>query len=148
MRALLWMSALGDPSQDVVLRPVEQGAVLKLKGEAAWALYDGLAAEERCKRRGCKRRGEHVICSTLNLRDPVVCELQLSASFELAGIEGWDLYHSRQDNRHYGAAALDGDAIQLSGDAAGLLGQRTVLVVEDAAAGVLSWDWIEKPAPG
>jgi len=137
---LLGLSTVfGDPSAALVYRRVEAGAYLKLKGPAAEALYAGLAAEERCGLRGCKRRGADIICSTRNLRDPHVCEIRLGADGQLVGPSGWRLYHSRADNRVYGTVERWEElTLKLDGAAAAVLPARSLRVV-DGAAGLLAW---------
>jgi hypothetical protein len=128
MRALVLLSVSA-----TVLRDVGDGSRLKIKGEAAAMLFAGLSGAERCGPRGCKRRGEDVICSTKNLRDPVVCEVRLDASGAVVPVSGWRLYHSVRDNRVHGTARWDGEALSLSGPGLGMLW------VVDVGVGRLSW---------
>ena len=131
---LLLLFACGAPGHTAIVRPRAEDVIVKIKGEAAAALYAGMTeAEEDCRPRGCKRRGRSLICSTLNLRDPVVCEVRLSPNGHILPPSS-RLYHSAEDNRHYGAAALQDEVITMDGAAGDLVSGFTV---ESLAAGRL-----------
>lgn len=130
----LWflLTACGAPGYTAILRPLDEVAVLKIKGGSAWKLYDGLTGEsvvEVCSLRGCKRAGRSVVCSTMNLRDPVVCEMRLTPNGTLLPPD-LSLYHSREDNRNYGASTTIGDALVVDGMALTAMGAWTEQPVE------------------
>lgn len=90
---------------------------VKLKDGLARTLYESLS-EERCSiGTRCRRRGDHLICSTENVRDPYVCELHLVDGSWVAPREDWALYHSVETNRRYGGATLTDGRLVIDGDA-------------------------------
>lgn len=114
--------ACGDPSQTAIVRPMGETTVLKIKGDAGRSLFDGLLGEsvhETCNSRGCKRAGEHLLCSTMNLRDPVACEVRLGAEGGVEGApEDLRLFHSASADRFYGTATLGDGGVVIEGRAA------------------------------
>jgi|GEM_PF-6907603 len=121
----------GDDWQDdrgeaiVRSRAVEGDLFVKLKEGLARSLYESLDGEERCvDTLHCRRRGEQIICSAENLRDPYVCEVRLVDGEWVAPREDWELYHSLEANREFGTAMLAEGQLTLSGDAAAALSQR------------------------
>ena len=147
-----WVLALcmscGNPSYSAVFRPVDEVGFLKLKGEVGQELFDGLLGdevEEVCSSTGCKRSGQLVLCSTMNVADPVSCEVRVSPGGALLAPDpDLGLYHSTANNRHYGASTREGDRIEI--DAAALEGLSSFIDQEpgevwvevvDAAQGVL-----------
>ncbi|MFT5682512.1 MAG: hypothetical protein ACI8RZ_003430 [Myxococcota bacterium] len=114
------------PSESVTIRPTREVAYVKLRNETAQMLYDSLtgnAVVELCTDRGCKRAGETVICSTMNLKDSVVCELRLLPGAGLAPPRtDLRLYHSLRRNRTDGAALLDDEILRIDGLALAVMG--------------------------
>lgn len=89
----------------------------------------------------CRRRGDQLICSTENGRDPYVCELRVLEGVLVAPRADWELYHSLEDNRAYGLASLDGATLSIEGDAGRALaahlggGAEPVTISIDPASG-------------
>lgn len=102
----------------VRVRDHEGDTFLKLKEGLARTLYEELEGSQRCAApEHCRVRGEHLICSAENLRDPYVCELHLLDGAWVAPRDDFELYHSLEANRRYGEASLDEGVLVIDGDA-------------------------------
>ena len=125
---------VADEGAVVVRTRAQRGdTFVKLKEGLARTFYDEMAgSEERCAEAPdhCRRRGEDLICSTENLRDPYVCELHIEDGVFVAPRGDWELYHSAEANRRFGMATLASGAITFEGDAAGALGELDIVGIE------------------
>jgi len=115
----LAVALVGCGSVGSVVRPTDEVVYLKIKDGLAQELFEGLAGVPEplaCpdSERPCKRQGEHIICSTANVRDPVVCEVRLSADGALLAAVA-ELYHSAEANRFSTTTVLDGSTLRLTG---------------------------------
>ncbi len=109
----------------VRVRQAQGDTFIKLKEGLARRLYEELDGDERCSAEGhCRRRGEQIICSSENLRDPFVCELHLAQGDWLAPRDDWELYHSAEDNRRFGVATAEGGLLRVDGEAGQALGAQ------------------------
>jgi hypothetical protein len=107
------------------VRATEGDSFVKLKEGLARTIYGGLAGDERCSEGDhCRRRGEHLICSSENRFDPFVCELHLVDENWVAPREDWELFHSMEPNWQSGIATLDGDRLTIDGAAGDELGDQ------------------------
>ena len=106
----------------VRVRAHEGDVYVKLKEGLARTLYEELEGAERCAApEHCRVRGEQLICSAENLRDPYVCQLHLTDGAWMAPRDDFELYHSLEANRRYGEASLDEGVLVIDGDAGEVL---------------------------